>query len=187
MTNYVPCVLKKCLCVSVCYSVTQRLQSSRLGGNFFTLTNVSRCMSIYMKEKKKLITELTPPSRSKDRLFHRHLCLKFHFCLMKCNPPPPLSLTHTYTDSLFLGTLVSLARSLSPPQRRAADAELNVPSGENKELKRSPFKAWSRSVCSHTCYVYCQEFLPCLFLPFQSILLYFFPKPLPILSCVGCG
>ena len=60
------------------------------------------------------------------------------------------------------------------PQWGAADAEIKVPSGENTELKRSPFKAWSRSVYSHTCYAYCQGFLPCLFLPFQSIHLHFF-------------
>ena len=34
----------------------------------------------------------------------------------------------------------------SAPQWGAADAEIKVPSGENTELKRSPFKAWSRSV-----------------------------------------
>ena len=34
------------------------------------------------------------------------------------------------------------------------------------EVKYSPFKAWSRSVYSHTCCAYCQGFLPCLFLPF---------------------
>ena len=32
------------------------------------------------------------------------------------------------------------------PQWGAADAEIKVPSGENTELKRSPFKAWSKSV-----------------------------------------
>ena len=32
------------------------------------------------------------------------------------------------------------------PQWGAADAEIKVPSGENTELKRSPFQAWSRSV-----------------------------------------
>ena len=47
----------------------------------------------------------------------------------------------------------------SAPQWGAADAEIKVPSGENTELKRSPFKAWSKSVCSHTCYAYCQGFL----------------------------
>ena len=42
----------------------------------------------------------------------------------------------------------------------AADAEIKVPSGENTELKRSAFKAWSKSVYSHTCYACCQGFLP---------------------------
>ncbi len=63
---------------------------------------------------------------------------------------------------------------VGPPQWGAADAEIKVPSGENTELKRSPFQAWSRSVYSHTCYAYCQGFLPCLFLPFRSIHLHFF-------------
>ena len=56
-------------------------------------------------------------------------------------------------------------------QWRAAGAEIKGPSDENTELKRSPFKAWSRSVYIHTCYAYCQ----C-----RSIHLHFFPKPLPI-------
>ena len=80
------------------------------------------------------------------------------------------------------------------PQWGAADAEIKVPSGENTELKGPPFKAWSRSAHSHTCYTYCQGFLPCLFLPFQSIHLYFFrnlSRIFPALvvantgSCVG--
>ena len=74
------------------------------------------------------------------------------------------------------------------PQWGAADAEIKVPSGENTELKRSPFKAWSRSVYSHTCYDYCQGFLSFLListLPVHSPA--FFPKPLPIFPCVGCG
>ena len=56
----------------------------------------------------------------------------------------------------------------------AVDAEIKVPSDENTELKCSPFKAWSRSVYSHTCYAYCQGLLPCLFLPFWSFHLHFF-------------
>ena len=64
--------------------------------------------------------------------------------------------------------------SPSAPQWGAADAEIKVPSGENTELKHSPFQAWSRSVYSHTCYAYCRGVLPCLFLPFQSIHLHFF-------------
>ena len=41
-------------------------------------------------------------------------------------------------------------------------------------VKRSPFKAWSRSIYSQTCYAYCQGFLPCLFLPSRSTRLHFF-------------
>ena len=70
------------------------------------------------------------------------------------------------------------------PQCGAADAEIKVPSGENTELKRSPFKAWSRSIYSHTCYAYCQGFLSFLIiftLPVHSPA--FFPKPLPIFPC----
>ena len=32
-----------------------------------------------------------------------------------------------------------------------ADAEIKVPTGGNTALKRFPFKAWGRSVYSHTC------------------------------------
>ena len=42
----------------------------------------------------------------------------------------------------------------------AADAEIKVSSVENTELKGFRFKAWSRLVDSHTCYAYCQGFLP---------------------------
>ena len=66
------------------------------------------------------------------------------------------------------------ADSRNFPQWRAADAEIKVPSVENTELEGSPFKTWSRSVYSHTCYAYCQGFLPRLFLPFRSIHLHFF-------------
>ena len=43
---------------------------------------------------------------------------------------------------------------LTIPQWGAADAEIKVPSGENTELKCSPFEAWSRSVYSHACCAY---------------------------------
>ena len=52
-----------------------------------------------------------------------------------------------FNDSDKVGTDVA-------PQWRAVDAEIEVPSNENTELKRSYFKAWSRSVYSHTCYAY---------------------------------
>ena len=63
------------------------------------------------------------------------------------------------------------------------DAEIKVPSGENTELKRSPFKAWSKSVYSLTCYAYCKRFLPCLFRPFRSIHLHFFQNFSQFLMC----
>ena len=65
------------------------------------------------------------------------------------------------------------------PQWGAPDAESKAPSGEKTEIKRSPFKACCRSVYSHTCYAYCQRFLPNLFLPYRCIHLHF-SKPLPI-------
>ena len=64
-------------------------------------------------------------------------------------------------------TTTSTTAAATAPQWGAADAEIKVPSGENTELKRSPFQAWNRSVHSHTCYAYCQGFLPCLFLSFR--------------------
>ena len=83
--------------------------------------------------------------------------------------------THVYIKRLCLN-LIHIAFRPPPPlpaQWVAADAEIKVPSGESTELKRSPFKTWSRSVYSHICYAYCQGFFPCLFLHFRSILLHF--------------
>ena len=76
---------------------------------------------------------------------------------------------------VFAVTLVLVSIN-SSPQWGAADAEIKVPSGEITELKRSPFKAWSKSVYSHTCYANCQGVLHCLFLTFQSIHLLFVPR-----------
>ena len=61
-----------------------------------------------------------------------------------------------------------------PLDRNQPPASLLLTLGENTQLKRSPFKAWSRSVYSHTCYAYCQGLFPCRFLPFRSIPLHFF-------------
>ena len=72
-------------------------------------------------------------------------------------------------------------------KRLAADAEIKVPFVENTELKGSPFKAWSRSVYSHVCYAYCQEYLPCYFLPTRSIHLHFLQnlsRVFPVLAVV---
>ena len=88
----------------------------------------------------------------------------------------------------LLSTACHAVGFVETPQWGAADAEMKVPSGENTELKRSPFKAWSRSIYSHYCYAYCQGFLSFLListLPVHSPA--FFPKPHPICPCVGCG
>ena len=97
----------------------------------------------------------------------KNVCLVVFFNRIKAShgrkqPSCPLPLKHQFL-------LYSLA-----PQWGAADAEIKVPSGENTELKHSPFKAWSRSVYSHACYAYCRGFLSCLFLHFQSVHLHFF-------------
>ena len=73
--------------------------------------------------------------------------------------------------------------STDVPQWGDADAEIKVPSGENTELKRSPFKDWSRSVYSHTYYAYCQGFLS--FLPISTLPVHspaFFSKTSPNFS-----
>ena len=75
------------------------------------------------------------------------------------------------------------------PQWEAAYAEIKVPSGENTGLKRSPFKAWSRSVYSRTCYTYTTG-VSSLFLPFRSIHLHFsktFPDFFPVLAVANTG
>ena len=65
-----------------------------------------------------------------------------------------------------------------------ADTEIKVPSCENTERKHSPFKAWSRSVYSHTCYALtARDFFSCLFLPFRSIHMHFFPNRSWFLLC----
>ena len=99
-----------------------------------------------------------------------------------------------YVPLCLYSTLSMFHRAFTPPspQWGAADAEIKVSSGENTELKRSPFNAWSRSVYSHTCYAYCQEFLPCLFLPFRFIHLHFFQNPSryffsPVLAVANTG
>ena len=69
-----------------------------------------------------------------------------------------------------------------PLQWGAADAEIKVPSGENTELVRSPFKAWSRSVYAT---LNARDFFLAYFYPsgpFTCI----FSKTSPDFSCVGC-
>ena len=69
-------------------------------------------------------------------------------------------------------TLLGLCFAFAP-QWGAAGAEIKVPSGENTELRRSPFKAWSRSVYRHTCCAYCQGFLPYFYRSCLSTCIFF--------------
>ena len=64
---------------------------------------------------------------------------------------------------------------LYAPQWGAADTEIEVPSGESTELKRSPFKAWCRSV--FLAHFYSSG-------PFTSI---FFTKVFPVLAVANAG
>ena len=97
----------------------------------------------------------------------------------------------------------------SPCNGELRTQKLKSPSGENTELKSSPFKAWNRSVYSHTGYAYREGFLVswCFepsqplkawskseysnicyayckgFLPFLSIHLHFFQNRSRFLMC----
>ena len=129
----------------------------------------------------------TPADRGRRKSCSRPVSRSFHqlplSLSLSLSPPPTLFPRSPHTFSSRFSHLT--------PQWGAADAKIKIPSGENTELKRSPFKAWSRSVYRRTCYAYCQGFLPCLFLPFQSIhvhfFFFFFSKISPDFSCVGCG
>ena len=89
-----------------------------------------------------------------------------------------LSTEYRWQSVIFCNDDKTASSNLLPLQWGAADAEIKVPSGENTERKRSPFKARSRSVYSPACYAYCQGFLPHIFLPFWSIHLHF-SRPSP--------
>ena len=112
--------------------------------------------------------------------FHRHSPESFDltvmvYCIDWCN-----ARCWPQSDSSIQSNLIYLTDFNS-----RLSSSLNLRNGELRtqklkshlvktELKRSPFKAWSRSVYSRICYAYCQEFLSCWFLSFQSIHLHFF-------------
>ena len=100
------------------------------------------------------------------------------------------SLFEAWSMSLLSFSKVSGFLLWATPHWGAADAEIKVPSVENTELKRFLFKTGiyvGTAVHSHTCYACCQGIFSLLIstLPVHSPA--FFPKPLPIFSCVGCG
>ena len=89
----------------------------------------------------------------------------------------------------ILVNVVCMAASSGHLQWGAVDAEIKVPSGENTELKRSPCKAWSSQyIAIHATLTARDFFLSCLLISTLSVHSpAFFPKPLPIFPCVGCG
>ena len=93
-----------------------------------------------------------------QKYIYAQICILFSFCITF-----RLVLTHHHHRQ-------SLNRDSGELRTQKLKSHLN----ENTELMRSPFKAWSRSVYSHTCYAYCQGFLSRLFLPFRSIHLHMF-------------
>ena len=121
----------------------------------------------------------------------------YAYCICPARHMPLRILPSTWCVCVCVSTIYSyvclciiFTHSDTTPQWGAADAEIKAPSGENTELKRSPFIAWSRSVYSHTCYAYCQGVLPCLLLPFQSIHLHFFrnlSRFFPVLALANTG
>ena len=72
---------------------------------------------------------------------------------------------------------------LGSPQWEAADTEIKVPSGENTELKCSPFKPWSRSVYNiaiHATLTARDFFLAYFYTSGPFTCIFFGAKPLPI-------
>ena len=68
---------------------------------------------------------------------------------------------------------------LGTPQWEAADAEIEVPSGENTELKRSPLKAWSRYIAIYATLT-ARDFFFAHFYPSGPFTFIFFLKHLPV-------
>ena len=85
--------------------------------------------------------------------------------LCACLFCPLVAVVELYVTNLFCPlddcSFFAIAVVAVVPQWGAADAEFNIASNENTELKGTPFNTWSRSVYSHACYAYCQGFLPC--------------------------
>ena len=100
----------------------------------------------------------------------------------KSSSPQPLY-NPQWLTGLNTPTNSFLLPLFSTPQRRAAYVEIKVPSGENAELKRSPFKVWGRSINSSTCYAYCQGFLLAFLYPFGPFTCIFSKTSLDFILC----
>ena len=82
-------------------------------------------------------------------------------------------------ECMELPVQFSMSLRLSSRSGELRTQKLEVPRGENSEPKRSPLKAWSKSVYSHTCYAYRQGFLLIHTISVHSPA-FFFQKPLLI-------
>ena len=99
-----------------------------------------------------------------------------------CSFHPSRDVIQMWTRLVSLTVLPTILRS-----RELRTQKLKSHLVGTQSLNVLPLKlASSRSVYSHTCYAYRQEFLPCLFLPFRSIHLHFFQTS-PNFSRVSCG
>ena len=102
-----------------------------------------------------------------------HACK--HTCVYACTHTTRM---HVHTCTCMRSHTVTKKKLLhaASPHSGELRTQKSSPSGENTDFKSSPFKAWSRSVYSHTCYTYCQWFLPCLFLTLPVHSPAFFPN-----------
>ena len=99
-------------------------------------------------------------------------------------PERPIQRVKEYQILVRKNGIVSSSSGLA--QWGAADAEIKVPSAENTELKVPPLKPGvSQYIAIHATLTARDFFLVYSTLPVHSPA--FFPKPLPIFPCVGCG
>ena len=94
--------------------------------------------------------------------------------------------THERLKRTLLSCIVSSKSDLFNllPRWGAADAKFKVPSGENTELKHSPFKAWSRYYIAIHATLTARDFFLAYFYP-SGPFTYIFPKPLAILPVLA--
>ena len=101
-------------------------------------------------------------------LFCQNIYFKRPFVTEKYSKHPLLALKVRLADRMSLifraepSSIATFAdNAINMPRNGELQTQkLKVPSVKHAELEGSPFKAWDRSVYSHTCYAYCQGFLP---------------------------
>ena len=114
----------------------------------------------------------------------RHSTISASACDVSCPSAVGLTMKPRKTcPTLLRFPAISWSFTSMKPQWGAADAEIKVPSGENRELKRSPFKTWSRSVYSHSYYLTARDFFLAYFYPTGPFTCVFFKKLSRFLLC----